>query len=222
MNSLARGRPPLPRPRAARPGAGREGSCNTRAPSPPPPRRRPLPAPSAGPPSPAPGSFEFGPARCARGSGGRGGCCGGASRRRGRADRGKCGAAAGAPSFLYGVLVPGRGAGSWRARAGTARGPGRRRTRGHLLGARILSTVRPPCPRPALAPATSGRRLRWELRRRLSPGEPGAAPPYWGAPGSLRKAVWRLGAQWGRGGEPARSSSAPDVWRAPASSAGAS
>lgn len=43
---------------------------------------------------------------CARCSGGRGGCGRVASRRRGRAERGKCGAAAGAPSFLSGVLVP--------------------------------------------------------------------------------------------------------------------
>lgn len=43
---------------------------------------------------------------CARCSGGRGGCGRVASGRRGRAERGKCGAAAGAPSFLSGVLVP--------------------------------------------------------------------------------------------------------------------
>lgn len=176
-------------------------------------------------PSPrAPGSFEFGQVVCvcARCSGGRGSGGGRvASGQRGRAERGKCGAAAGAPSFLSVVLVP-----RLRHRSGRVGGPEEPRmaarfsllsceaaaswpvlvAQEHLFSAQPPGvwppSSRPLCPRPSHASDTSGCLLRWELRRASLPRSWAPRPDYHPAPGSPRKAAQKLGAQWGQGAQP--------------------
>lgn len=196
MNSLALSARCPPRG----PAVGREGSCNTCCSLPLPVSSPSLPhsAPCAGPPPPVrPAPLNLAKwCVCARCSGGRGSGGGRvASGQRGRAERGKCGAAAGAPSFLSVVLVP-----RLRHRSGRVGGPEEPRmaarfsllsceaaaswpvlvAQEHLFSAQPPGvwppSSRPLCPRPSHASDTSGCLLRWELRRGLSPEELGTAP----------------------------------------------